>query len=188
MTEEEKKAIEWLKKAEFFSARLYAPIILNLIDKQQKEIEFFKKQELTYMAGYYNGKANQETATAIRFESNRYEQFQKHIEELRNKNTELRDKLNEKQEEIKELKLITNGYDSYLGENMGGYKIIIADSKYFMNGTFVNKFISKDKIKEILELAYKDNYEMVKLPNNNFMCVSDCEDLLDYLKELLEER
>ena len=38
MSEEEKKAIEWLEKAEFFSARLYAPIILNLVDKQQKEI------------------------------------------------------------------------------------------------------------------------------------------------------
>lgn len=51
-----------------------------------------------------------------------------------------------------------------------------------------NDFISKDKIKEILDLAYKDNYEMVKLPNNDFMCVSDCENLLDYLKELVEEK
>lgn len=42
MSEEEKKAIEWLKKAEFFSERLYAPIILNLIEKQQKEIERLK--------------------------------------------------------------------------------------------------------------------------------------------------
>lgn len=39
MTEEEKKAIEWLKNATFFSARIYAPSILNLIEKQQKEIE-----------------------------------------------------------------------------------------------------------------------------------------------------
>lgn len=95
--------------------------------------------------------------------------------------------VNKQKEEIKELKLITNGYDSYLGENMGGYKIIIADSKYFLNGTFVEKYVSKDKIKEILDLAYKDNYEMVKLPNNEFMCVSDCANLLDYLKELVEE-
>lgn len=99
----------------------------------------------------------------------------------------LLDLYNKQKEEIKELKLITNGYNSYLGENMGGYKIIIADSKYFLNGTFVEKYISKTKIKEILDLAYKDNYEMVKLPNNDFMCVSDCENLLDYLKELVEE-
>ena len=32
LSEEEKKAIEWLEKAEYFSARLYAPSILNLID------------------------------------------------------------------------------------------------------------------------------------------------------------
>lgn len=39
MSEEEKKAIEWLKNATFFSARIYAPSILNLIENQQKEIE-----------------------------------------------------------------------------------------------------------------------------------------------------
>lgn len=43
MTDEEKKAIEWLKKADWFSARLYSPTILNLIEKQQKEIEDNKK-------------------------------------------------------------------------------------------------------------------------------------------------
>ena len=42
MTDEEKKAIEWLKKADWFSARLYSPSILNLIEKQQKEIEELK--------------------------------------------------------------------------------------------------------------------------------------------------
>lgn len=39
ISEEEKKAIKWLEKAEFFSERLYAPIILNLIEKQREEIE-----------------------------------------------------------------------------------------------------------------------------------------------------
>ena len=64
----------------------------------------------------------------------------------------LLDLYNKQKEKIKELKLITTGYDSYLGENMGGYKIIIADSKYFLNGTFVERNISKDKIrKKLLE-------------------------------------
>lgn len=44
MTNEEKKAIEWLKKADWFSARLYAPTLLNLINKQQKEINKLKQE------------------------------------------------------------------------------------------------------------------------------------------------
>ena len=43
MSEEEKKAIEWLKNANFFSARIYAPVLLSLIDKQAKEIEKLKE-------------------------------------------------------------------------------------------------------------------------------------------------
>lgn len=43
LSDEEKKAIEWLKKADWFSARLYSQTILNLIEKQQKEIEELKK-------------------------------------------------------------------------------------------------------------------------------------------------
>lgn len=45
MSDEEKKAIEWLKKADWFSARLYAPTILYLIEKQSKEIEELNKSD-----------------------------------------------------------------------------------------------------------------------------------------------
>lgn len=45
MSEEEKKAIEWLKKADWFSARLYSGTILNLIENQQKEIEELKEEK-----------------------------------------------------------------------------------------------------------------------------------------------
>ena len=45
MSEEEKKAIEWLKKADWFSTRLYSSTILNLIENQQKEIEGLKEKE-----------------------------------------------------------------------------------------------------------------------------------------------
>ena len=48
MSEEEKKAIEWLKNATFFSARLYAPSILNLIEKQQEEIDTHIETENDY--------------------------------------------------------------------------------------------------------------------------------------------
>lgn len=43
LSEEEKKAIEWLEKANYFSARLYAPTILNLINNYKKEIEDLKE-------------------------------------------------------------------------------------------------------------------------------------------------
>lgn len=76
-------------------------------------------------------------------------------------------------EKIKELK-----------ENQTIFKEMKEELKPLIKGDY----ISKDKIKEILDLAYKDNYEMVKLPNNDFMCVSDCANLLDYLKELVEEK
>lgn len=49
MDEEEKRAIEWLKNATFFSARIYAPSILNLIEKQRKEIESLKKGNKSLM-------------------------------------------------------------------------------------------------------------------------------------------
>lgn len=45
LSDEERKAIEWLKKADWFSARLYAPTILNLIEKQSKEIEELKEEK-----------------------------------------------------------------------------------------------------------------------------------------------
>ena len=47
LSEEEKKAIEWLENAKFFSARLYAPIILNLLDQYPKEIEELKEKNKT---------------------------------------------------------------------------------------------------------------------------------------------
>lgn len=96
------------------------------------------------------------------------------------------DLYNKQKEEIKELKLITNGYDSYLGENMGGYKMIIADSKYFLNGTFVEKYIRKDKIKdriEQLESYYDTSKETTPTSTNQFII-----DVVAILEELLEEK
>lgn len=53
------------------------------------------------------------------------------------------------QEEIEQLKKITNSYDSFIG-NMSNKDttIIIADKEYFDNGYFIEKYISKDKIIE----------------------------------------
>ena len=62
----------------------------------------------------------------------------------------LLDLYNKQKEEIEELKTITNSYNSYNVDNMNGHNIIIADSEYFANGTFVEKYISKDKIRNLL--------------------------------------
>ena len=48
LSEEEEKAIEWLEKAEYFSARLYAPIILNLLNNYKKEIDREKQYSDLY--------------------------------------------------------------------------------------------------------------------------------------------
>ena len=52
--------------------------------------------------------------------------------------------------EIEELKTITNQYDSFPMYNKK-QSIIIASPDYFHNGTFIKKYISKDKIKAKIE-------------------------------------
>lgn len=41
---EEIEAMEWLRTTKFFSARKYAPIVLNIIDKLQKEIKSLQNE------------------------------------------------------------------------------------------------------------------------------------------------
>ena len=57
-------------------------------------------------------------------------------------------------------------------------------------GKYINRndnYISKDKIREIVDIYDKDFCEFVKLPNGEEMCCSDSEILVEYLRELLEE-
>ena len=83
ISEEEKKAIEWLEKAEFFSARLYKHIILNLIKKQQKKIEK-EHQNAKDIA-----KGGQLIAMECDRLNNKNKKLQKEIEELKQENDEL---------------------------------------------------------------------------------------------------
>lgn len=96
------------------------------------------------------------------------------------------DLYNKQKEKIKELKLITNGYESYLGENMSGCKIIIADSEYFLNGTFVEKYISKDKITEKIKKLERVKEEYLK--RHQFIDLDRILYKIEVLKELLEEK
>ena len=103
MTEKEQKAIEWLKNANFFSARIYAPSILNLIEKQQKEL---KKLNIDI-------EARKEEKCLLIEDMNKYYdiciQQQKEIEELKKENFDTvyiqaienyKDKIREKIKEI----------------------------------------------------------------------------------------
>lgn len=85
------------------------------------------------------------------------------------------------QKEIKELKGITKEYDSYIGEKMPlNSKIIIADREYFINGTFVNKFVSKDKIRKEIAKTEEELYNGEMLQRFAYIKI-------ETLKELLEE-
>ena len=93
--------------------------------------------------------------------------------------------IEKQQKEIEELKTITNGYNSYNVDNMNGYNIIIADSEYFAYGTFVNNYISKDKIREVLEKERKKQKERVDI---SLALHSQYISLIDKIKkQLLEE-
>ena len=96
---------------------------------------------------------------------------------------ELLNETEQQQKEIKELKKITKAYNSYIGGNMPiSSTIIIADSEYFMNGTFVNNYISKDKIKENLK-----ELEEVLLLTNDAEVAKDTMSKIEILGVLLNE-
>lgn len=83
------------------------------------------------------------------------------------------DIIEKQHKEIEELKTITRAYNSYICDDVN-FKFLIADARYFFydGGYFVDRFISKDKIKEKIEELEQD---MVLLETRNV------------LKELLEE-
>jgi hypothetical protein len=101
----------------------------------------------------------------------------------------LLDLYNKQKEEIKELKAITKMYDSYIGEKMPvNSNIIIADREYFMNGTFVNKFINKDKIREKIKNFKAVKQEIFRL-ENKLGIPSITYDIVrnDYCEKMLED-
>ena len=59
--------------------------------------------------------------------------------------------IKEMQKEIEDLKTITRAYNSYMCDDVN-FKILIADARYFFydGGYFVDRFISKDKITELI--------------------------------------
>lgn len=58
-------------------------------ETQQKEIEFYKREELGYIAGYEDGKRHKQTAVAMKNENAQYEIIRKKIEQLQKEIEEL---------------------------------------------------------------------------------------------------
>ena len=179
LSEEEKKAIEYIK--EFKNEVLEGvgnkstmakniDILLNLIEKHKKEIE---EKHTIIMAGAEKVKA-----------------LEKGNQSLMDSRKKWKNRYYKQRKEIEALKKITNTYNSYGGNLMNDTRIIICDSRYFLNGTFVNKFVSKNKItKKIKE--YQEKAEDVKQKYKGVYAYKD--DYLEALakiegyQELLEE-
>lgn len=82
----------------------------------------------------------------------------------------------------KELELYEPLYTITFKDTKSAEEYLRIQRKYMYNG-----YICKDKIREILILYDNAHNELVDLPNGETMCCSDCAELIDYLRELLEE-
>lgn len=128
MKEEEKLLVEMLniedtyienskvKKVQYNTNE--AKILFNLINKQQKELEFYSKQELSYIGGYQDGKNHKQTAVAFRVENAQQELFQREI-------ARYKDKIEQQQKEIEELK--KENFDTVYIQAIENYKTKIRE-------------------------------------------------------------
>lgn len=141
LSDEEKKAIErakFLINIDTYLEKEMLINLLNLIEKQSKEIEHQIEK-----------RANQRNELAI------LNAKQIEFNKLVNTVNSYKGQFKNQQKEIEELKNITKSYDSFLGDE----KIVIADKKFFVNGYFQENFISKDKIKAKIKELEKLNEE-----------------------------
>ena len=142
MNEEEKRAIEWLNNANFFSARIYAPVLLSLIEKQDKEIENQKDLYEILLNGY------NERVKEI-------EELEKEKEHWKDETASFLNKCFEKDKEIKELK--KENFDTVYIQAIENYKAKIRakikeleelKEKYFEKQIIQGRI---DLLKELLE-------------------------------------
>lgn len=67
------------------------------------------------------------------------------------------------------------------------YKIIIADKRYFANGTFVNKFIEKDKIFKLIR-DLENQKSLIDIDFKAFYRIKDLKEVeINILEELIKE-
>ena len=145
LSNEEKKAYDNLIMLKYFTMekedKQAIDTILNLIEKQSKEIEGLKDKNKEL-----KDKNKELEDTLKQTQNSWYEDTKK------------------QSKEIEELKNITKSYDSFLGTE----KIVIADKKFFVNGYFRENYVSKDEIKakiEEIDNILKNNRLIDKLKN-----------------------
>ncbi len=81
--------------------------------------------------------------------------------------------IDQQQKEIEELKQITMLYNSYEIPSGSERKIVIADTEYFAKGYFVENYIKKDKIRELI------NKRNAGIGYTSLECIEDIEKLLE---------
>ena len=191
---EEEKAIETLKEVasddfdtlgDDISPKM-AQSILNVINKQQKELDFYKKEELGYITGYEDGKRHKQTAVAIKNENAQQELFQKEI-------ARLKEIIERQQDEIDTWEETENDYEHELArkdEEIENQQKEIEELKnneldyttIYMNGVYDGEKKVKDKIREIIAEYQKQlksaDTERTAIMLSNFIMV---------LNDLLEE-
>lgn len=143
-------------------------------EEEQKAIEFLKtfiKTEIDYC------KLEKTDVTDI---LNVIKQQQKEIEEKSTIIMAGAEKVKQLEEEIEDLKTITQNYNAIGGETFGDNRIIVCSMKYFDDGYFKKNYIFKDKIREKIK-------ELESLSKNITMQPSIYNYEIDLLEELLKE-
>lgn len=86
---------------------------------------------------------------------------------------------------IEELKTVLNLIEKQQKE-IKELKKEIKDWKFTAKYVDEN-YIAKDEIKEIVDIYDNSKTELVLLPDGKEICLSDCDELIEYLRTLLEE-
>lgn len=191
---EEKKAIEILKKLQKktpyiiwedgtpYNKSNQIQTILNLIEKQQKvieqqqkEINFYKNEELGYIAGYEDGKRHKQTAVMIKKENAQQELFEKEI-------VRLKKIIENQQKEIKKEKSRIMELDELLDKQQKEIEDLKEKNTQLTNYLNDSYYVSADEIREIITEYQKQlqsaDTERTAIMLSNFIMV---------LNDLLEE-
>ena len=168
MNEEEKKAIEYLKKhimpygnkkgnIEF----LINDVLLNLIDKQQKELKKLKEIEQAHKEE--NGKLRVELEEEKEKNKKQFDILCKYEDKLEFYEDKVFDELGKviNLDKIKELDKISVKGKKYIAQYVYDKQIIDIFNK--LNSEFAKDYISKDKIKEIIETSSYPDFAIQKI-------------------------
>lgn len=150
--------------------------LAKVIEKQQNEIETWKETENDYEHELARKDEEiEEWQKAYVREINYWLKFRNKINKIANNDKDCSD--NEVIKAVQELQEI----------NVDLVKTRIEDLQE-LNRIQQEDFISKDKIREIIDICDNTHEQYVELPNGKVIDRNYCGYLIEYLKELLEEK